>query len=325
MLDSRDRRTAVCQSLTGYLQSLRPKLKTLFRGACSAMVTTCAPCFLRVSATTSNSGPLPAVTTRRPATGQPFLIKACKPPGPIIPGSVQPGNGRNSSQAPVARIKRLHRISTWPVSFSARSAHGLGKQITEARSISVVPDLWNLSNHRFATAEVGRICCPRQIWPPSQGVSSSRATREPLSAAVQAAARPAGPAPTTTTSNSKARSDIRLNLHAIRTHGQATTTVLLTIDGYSTFHANPHTAERSARGPQNRTAESRQARLSDCGGYHGAGLDANACPVHLYLDILIHRYPLRRQSAWERKVPVEFRTSDSAADPLAAAPCQVTS
>ncbi len=40
--------------------------------------------------------------THRQAT----LISACKPPAPVTPGSVQPGNGSNNSRAPVQRIKR---------------------------------------------------------------------------------------------------------------------------------------------------------------------------------------------------------------------------
>src|SRR6266404_1868763 len=100
-----------------------------------------------------------------------------------------------------------------------------------------------------------RVCWPRQIWPPSHGVSSTSATRRPLSAAVQAAASPAGPAPMTTTSKS-ARSAIGLYLHAFLAQRQATAAVLLAINCHTTFHADPHPAERTPRSAQNGVTES---------------------------------------------------------------------
>src|SRR5215213_5461998 len=87
---------------------------------------------------------------------------------------------------------------------------------------------------------------PRQICPPGAGLSSTIATRLPDSAARRAAARPAGPAPTTTTSKLAAGSLIGADLHA-RPAGQLTTSyVRATIDRHAAFEADAHAAQRTA-------------------------------------------------------------------------------
>src|SRR4029077_11663105 len=59
----------------------------------------------------------------------------------------------------------------------------------------------NRAYHSDACAEGACSAPPRQICPPANGLSSTTPTRAPDSAAAHAAAIPAGPPPTTSTSN----------------------------------------------------------------------------------------------------------------------------
>ena len=74
--------------------------------ACSAIRMTWAPALRAVSAAASSRGPVPATTMRSSLTDRPPLIKACSPPAPVTPGSVQPGKGSSSSRAPLHRMRR---------------------------------------------------------------------------------------------------------------------------------------------------------------------------------------------------------------------------
>src|SRR3546814_2978212 len=77
-------------------------------GACSTMARMCAPRACAVAAAAHSKGPLPATTIRWPSTGVPPLIKACSPPAPVTPGSVQPGN---RSEEHTSELQSLMRIS----------------------------------------------------------------------------------------------------------------------------------------------------------------------------------------------------------------------
>ena len=69
---------------------------------------------------------------------------------------------------------------------------------------TAVPDSTTAGDARSAAiaALPAAFGCPRQIWPPGAGCSSTTATRAPAPHAAHAAAIPAGPAPTTATSAS---------------------------------------------------------------------------------------------------------------------------
>ena len=58
-----------------------------------------------IDATASSRGPVPATMIFFLSIGKPDFTSACKPPAPITLGSVQPGNGKKRSRAPVARIR----------------------------------------------------------------------------------------------------------------------------------------------------------------------------------------------------------------------------
>ena len=274
------------------------------------MDTMLAPIFRNPPPTASKSGPLPASTIRLPATGQPCLASDCRPPGAKFPGRVHPGNGRNNSRAPVARINRSHSICRGPVGCSAskirrppgpRIAHWSNNKALDRR---------NRSAHRAACGRVGRACCPRQICPPSQGVSSTvcsrgpgrscqicppsqgvsstNAVRRPFSAAAQAAARPAGPAPTTTTSKRSRVSFIGPHLHRFLAHGLAAPAMCLAVDGHPALHANSHPAQRSARFASNRAPKARLARLRDSSGDNRPRRHENSFSIDAQLDLVSH-------------------------------------
>ena len=120
-----DRSLAAWTSIDGLRQSDAAKPTTRRAGACSATSTRLAPASLSAAATGSSSGPEPAITTRSPRNDIPLLSSACAPPIPKTLGSVQPGNGRNRSRAPVARIRRRASIGSEPVLRFAVTANPL--------------------------------------------------------------------------------------------------------------------------------------------------------------------------------------------------------
>ena len=92
-----------CQAPT---RALARTLRSLLIGACSMIDRTSAPFFAEEAPRPpARAGPEPATTTDFPAIGRPDFTRACKPPAPRTLGKVQPGKGKNSSRAPVARIK----------------------------------------------------------------------------------------------------------------------------------------------------------------------------------------------------------------------------
>src|SRR5579883_2485326 len=95
---------------------------------------------------------------------------------------------------------------------------------------------------------------PRQICPPNSGLSSMIAVEIPDSAADTAAAKPAGPAPTTTSSNSRVtRLRTSAHLHAGTAKDLTTFAMGNTINRQPAFKADAHAAERTARRTQNRS------------------------------------------------------------------------
>src|SRR5207245_249753 len=73
-------------------------------------------------------------------------------------------------------------------------------------------------------------CSPRQICPPNVKLSSTTPTRAPYSEAETAAAIPAGPPPTTSTSKCFRRLDISSYFHPGLAHDLATTAMRDSID-----------------------------------------------------------------------------------------------
>src|SRR5208282_805346 len=88
---------------------------------------------------------------------------------------------------------------------------------------------------------------------------------------MQAAAMPAGPAPTTVTSSWRRRLAISLDLHSFLAEGQATAGIGLAVDGDTTFKTDPHAAERAAGFVVDAGVERRHTRLGHCRRHEGAG------------------------------------------------------
>src|SRR5580693_1959482 len=161
------------------------------------------------------------MTMRLPATGNPDFARACNPPAPMTLGSVQPGNGRKRSRAPVARIRLRYLNSKLLSERSNARTPGAGAAITRApENTSTL-----LRSHGSGEREA------RQIWPPGRGLSSTMATRAPESEARAAAASPAGPAPMTATSNMA--SGIGIHLHARFARNLATLAMRTAVDGHA--------------------------------------------------------------------------------------------
>src|SRR2546430_407380 len=85
---------------------------------------------------------------------------------------------------------------------------------------------------------------PRQICPPGCGLSSSRTTDLPVSAATVAAAIPAGPAPTIATSaRIVCELFIRSNVHAGLNQNLTAFGMRNSIDGHAAFEADAYAAK----------------------------------------------------------------------------------
>src|SRR5689334_7468469 len=98
-----------------------------------------------------------------------------------------------------------------------------------ARKVARRPVVWGLASFR-------------QIWPPGFGLSSMTPTCWPDSRAAEAAARPAGPAPTMRTSKC-----IGGDLHARLAESLAAFPMRLAVDGDAAFVADAHAAEGGSR------------------------------------------------------------------------------
>src|SRR5256885_10806201 len=107
---------------------------------------------------------------------------------------------------------------------------------------------------------------PRQICPPGCGLSSSRTTDLPDSAATVAAAIPAGPAPTTATS---ARIVCELfigsNVHAGLNQNLTAFGMWNSVDDHAAFEADTHPAAWSSRLAADRSSRG-HASDERCGG-----------------------------------------------------------
>src|SRR6266496_4304882 len=90
-------------------------------------------------------------------------------------------------------------------------------------------------------------CSPRQICPPSAKLSSTTPTRAPHSEAEIAAAIPAGPPPTTRTSNCFCRLDICSYFHPRLANDLATAAMSYSINLSTAFKADSHSTQRPAR------------------------------------------------------------------------------
>src|SRR5215469_4882846 len=164
------------------------------------------------------------MTIRLPRIFQPSLINACSAPAPITLGKVQPLNGRNSSRAPVARIRRSYSKVVGPSGVSSKSERSCHGPNTRTPVLAVTfPGSAVSSGFR------------RQIWPPGRRLSSRTNTCAFLAAA-RAAKIPAGPAPIIATS-----ARISPDLHSLATTG-LTGANDFSINGYAAFKTNAHTA-----------------------------------------------------------------------------------
>ena len=200
---------AACSSVRGLAPEPAAKRATRRAGACSATSTTRAPAARSDAATGSSSGPLPAMTTDLPANDVPDLSSACAPPTPRTPGSVHPGNGRKSSRAPVAITSDVARTAKLVAVARDDEDVSVVRRDTRRRR-------WRPSRRAPPSARVApSMLAPREgaLPPPDVarsvrptfGLSSTTTTRAPDSAARDAAAIPAGPAPMTATSHSSHR------------------------------------------------------------------------------------------------------------------------
>ena len=70
-----------------------------------------APARASCQASSSSSGPEPAMTVGAEGTIEAFLSSVCAAPAPITPGSVPPGIGTGRSMAPVAMMTRRARTT----------------------------------------------------------------------------------------------------------------------------------------------------------------------------------------------------------------------
>ena len=222
------------------------------------------PCAAR-SATASSSGPVPATTARRPAKVAPAFSRACAPPAPTTPGRVHPGNGRNSSRAPVASTRRSYSTTTAAPARSTSSRRGDGVSTTDALVTTGTPERASRSSHRAGVGAGPPRA--RQIEPPGRGASSRTRTRAPASAACTAAAIPAGPAPTTTTA-ALSRSATRGDFHAVAHRLEARASLRGTVDGDAALEADAHAAQRPPRLAGHRGADRAHARVPQR-GKHG--------------------------------------------------------
>ena len=276
-------------------------------GVCSQTAKTFAPRSRKYVATAGKRGPVPATTTRLPSTGSPDFTSACKPPAPITFGSVQPGKGTKNSRAPVAKISSLYSIERTASPDSAVK-NPCSTWNTRAPWKTFTEDFSSRSNHRSASDFCDAPGPPLHICPPGRGLSSKSATFAPESAALTAAAIPAGPAPTTATSNRRfAELLTGRDFHFRLANDLATAQVGLPIDRNTAFKASTHAAQRRPRLARNGSAAS-IARKKDG--------DCNRCPrghghrltVHAYLYAFTH-VAVASFAAREDRVPQESPAS----------------
>src|ERR1035441_9943704 len=105
----------------------------------------------------------------------------------------------------------------------------------------------------------GVFSSPRQIWPPSAGLSSSSTTDAPLPAAAQAAAMPAGPAPAIRIEQCSS-AGIGDNLHCRAANYLTGADMLVAINARAAFETDSHAAKRSARLARHRGPRRRETR-----------------------------------------------------------------
>src|SRR5690348_16200791 len=113
------------------------------------------------------------------------------------------------------------------------------------------------------------------------------ATRSFASAAQQAAAMPAGPSPTTSTSNS-VRSPTDGDLHAFAAAQLASVHVLAAIYRYATFKTDSHAAERASQLAGHGAPQSGAACHQDSRGNRRAAGNANRNAVNGHLHEIRH-------------------------------------
>src|SRR6058998_2236368 len=215
--------------------------------------------------------------------------------------------------------------------------------------------MWSLrvlSNQAAASESPGLACSPRQIWPPSAGLSSTMATWRPLRAAHVAAAMPAGPPPTTRTSkislpvsipaplNIEDRREkiedrglridpsifdllsstlFRANDHAFAARDLTAPAVCHSVDGHAAFKTNSHPAKRAARLAGDRPAERCGSRNQN-GGRNGTALrHLHTGAVNEQGDDFRHAQAPSGALPEEKAQP-ELPVAAQATDPPAAAP-----
>src|ERR1700760_996158 len=122
----------------------------------------------------------------------------------------------------------------------------------------------------------------RQICPPTVGLSSIKTTSRADSAAVTAAAIPAGPPPMTATSTLVDEALlIAANLHSFATRNLAAALVRVSVDGDAAFETRPHAAERRTLFAGDRDP-ARVMRVQDCRGHACTDRYANRLPIYAH-------------------------------------------
>src|SRR5215469_2065328 len=118
---------------------------------------------------------------------------------------------------------------------------GLGLSNTRAAHRVLTPPEVNRRDHPVSSAPASPSPA-RQICPPRLGLSSTTPTPAPCSDEHAAAAKPAGPPPTTSTSNCIPTLLIGAHLHSGRGKSLTTTPVRHAVDPRATLKTNSHRA-----------------------------------------------------------------------------------
>src|SRR5579884_2394284 len=156
-----------------------------------------------------------------------------------------------------------------PSALSARITPGRNWSKTRNPRKTSTVELLSLLLHSCASRTDGFASSPRQICPPSPELSSMRSTLTPLSAALVAAAMPAGPPPTTTMS--QLCLFIGADLHSRFAQPLTTLYMRNTIHGDATLETNPHTAQRTSRLARHRAPKRGMSSDRDGGSHRASG------------------------------------------------------
>src|SRR5262249_20575612 len=129
---------------------------------------------------------------------------------------------------------------------------------------------------------------PRQICPPSAGLSSTTSTDAPLSTAQIAAAMPAGPPPTTTISQVCLL--IGRNLHARSAKQLTALYVRYSVHRHSAFEADAHPTQGTTCLACDGWTTARNSSPQNGSGHCSAQRYCEGLPIHRKRNRLRHKY-----------------------------------